>query len=125
MTTMTRSAALCGVLALLFTAACGDSPTQPSALPATVTIAANQTATIEGTNLRITVDAPPYPCNDTASCIAWYGSRLILRIDDGPAAELAVPLDGRPAQQRIGRYTVSFVGFVWDPARIKVLVEGS
>jgi hypothetical protein len=36
-----------------------------------------------------------------------------------------VPLDGQRAQQRVGRYTVSFIGFVWDPARIKVLVEGS
>jgi len=36
-----------------------------------------------------------------------------------------LPLDGRPAQRQVGRYTVSFIGFVWDPARIKVLVEGA
>ena len=25
----------------------------------------------------------------------------------------------------VGRYTVSFIGFLWDPARVKVLVEGA
>ena len=104
MTTMTRSAALCGAMAMVL---------------------AGQTVTVDGTNLQITVDAPPYPCNDTGSCLAWYGARLISRVDGGPAVELAVPVDGQRAQQRVGRYTVSFIGFVWDPARIKVLVEGS
>ena len=118
MTTMTRSAALCGAMAMVLAAACGDSPTQPSAhLPATVTLAANQTVTVEGTNLQITVDAPPYPCNDTGSCLAWYGARLIARVDGGPAVELAVPVDGQRAQQRVGRYTVSFIGFsIWASA---------
>ena len=60
MTTMTRGAALCGLLAMVFAAGCGDSPTRPSAhLPATLEMTANQTVTVEGTNLQITVDTPP------------------------------------------------------------------
>jgi len=126
MTTMTRGAALCGLLAMVFAAGCGDSPTRPSAhLPATLEMTANQTVTVEGTNLQITVDTPPSTCGPADFCLAWYGTRLIARIDGAPPVELDVPLDGRQAQRQVGRYTVSFIGFVWDPARIKVLVEGA
>jgi hypothetical protein len=123
MTTMTRGAA---VIAMACATACGDSPTRPSAhLPATLEMAANQTVTVEGTSLQITIDVPPSRCGPADLCVAWYGTRLIARAAGAPAVELEVPLDGRPAQRQVGRYTVSFIGFLWDPARIKVLVEGA
>jgi hypothetical protein len=126
MLTMTRGAAAGGLLALLIATGCGDSPTQPSVqLPATYEMTANQTVSVDGTNLTITLDVPPSPCGPNASCVAWYGARLISRADGAQPVTLEVPHDGRPAAQRVGRYTVSFVGFVWEPARIKVLVEGS
>ena len=126
MLTMTRGAAACGLWTLLVASGCGDSPTQPSAhLPATYEMTANQTVAVEGTPLSITLDVPPSPCGPDASCVAWYGARLISRTDGAQPVTLDVPLDGRPTAQRVDRYTVSFVGFVWEPARIKVLVEGS
>lgn len=126
MTTMTRSAALGGLMAMVFAAACGDSPTRPSAhLPATLEMTANQTVQVDGTDLRLTVDVAPSSCGPASSCVAWFGTRLIARVDGAAAVELEIPNDGRPAQRRVGRYTVSFIGFLWDPARLKVLVEGA
>ncbi|MEO5819592.1 MAG: hypothetical protein ABIT71_03745 [Vicinamibacteraceae bacterium] len=126
MTTMTRGAALGGLMALMFTVACGDSPTRPSPqLPATLEMTGNQTVRVDGTNLQITVDVPPSRCGAADSCLAWYGTRLIARVDGAPPVELEVRLDGHPVQRRVGRYTVSFIGFLWNPARIQVLVEGS
>jgi hypothetical protein len=126
MTTMTRCATLCGLLAMVFVAACGDSPTRPSAhLPATFDMTANQTVRVEGTDLQITLDVLPSRCGAADFCVAWYGTRLIARVDGAPPVEIDVPLDGRPAQRQVGRYRVSFIGFLWDPARLKVLVEGA
>jgi hypothetical protein len=125
MTTMTRGAAVCGLMAMVFATACGDSPTRPSAhLPATYEMTGNQTVRVEGTDLQITVDVPPSTCGAADLCVAFYGTRLIARVDGAPPVELEIPLDGRPVQRRVGRYTVSFIGFLWDPARLKVLVEG-
>jgi hypothetical protein len=125
MTTMTRGAAVGGLTALLFAAACGDAPTRPSAhLPATFEMTANQTVRVEGTDLQITLDVLPSTCGAADLCLAWAGTRLISRVDDAPPVELEVPPDGRPVQRKVGRYTVSFVGFLWDPARLKVRVEG-
>lgn len=124
MTTMTRSAAVCGLMAMLIATACGDSPTRPSArLPATYEMTANQTLRVEGTDLQITVDVPPITCGPAASCLAFYGARFIARVDGARPVEWELPLDGRPAQRQVGRYTVTFVGFLWDPARLEVLVE--
>jgi hypothetical protein len=126
MTTMTRGAALCGLMATAFAAACGDSPTRPSAhLPTTLEMKGNQTVRVEGTNLQITLDGPPSTRGAADYCLAWFGARLIARVDGAPPVELEVPLDGRPAQRQVGRYTVSFIGFLENPARIKVLVEGA
>jgi hypothetical protein len=126
MTTMTRGVALSGLMALVCIAGCGDSPTRPSPrLPATLEMTGNQTVTVEGTNLQITVDVAPSTCGPNELCIAFYDTRLIARLGGAPPVEIEVPLDGHPVQRRVGRYTVSFIGFLWNPARIKVLVEGS
>jgi hypothetical protein len=126
MTTMTRRAALSGLTAMVFAAACGDSPTRPSAdLPATFEMTGNQTVSVEGTDLLITLDVPPSTCGAADICIAFYGTRLIARAGGAPPVEIEVPDDGRPTQGQIGRYTVSFIGFLWNPARVKVLVEGA
>lgn len=126
MTTMTRGAALSGLMAMVFAAACGDSPTRPSVhLPATFEMTGNQTVRVEGTNLQITLDVPPTTCGAADICIAFYGTRLIARAGGAPPVEIDVPDDGRPVQRQVGPYTVSFVGFLWNPARVKVLVEGA
>ena len=126
MTTMTRRAVLCGLMAMVFATACADAPTRPSAqLPATFEMTGNQTVRVEGTNLQITLDVPPNTCGAADFCLAFYGTRLIARVDGAPPVEIEVPHDGSPAQRQVGRYTVSFVGFLWDPARVKVLIEGA
>ena len=126
MLTMTRGAAAGGLLTLLIASGCGDSPTRPTAqLPVTYEMTANQTVSVDGTNLSITLDVPPSQCGPNASCIAWYGARLISRADGAQPVTFDLPADGRPTAQRVGRYTVSFIGFVGEPARVKVLVEGS
>jgi hypothetical protein len=125
MTTMRRRAAWGGLMAMVLAAGCGDSPTRPSArLPATFEMSANQTVRVEGTDLQITADVPSSRCGPADLCVAFYGTRLIARIDGARPIELEIPLDGQPVQRRVGRYTVSFVGFLWGPARLKVLVEG-
>jgi hypothetical protein len=125
MTTMTRGGLLGGLTAMMFAAACGDSPTRPSAhLPATFEMTANQTVRVEGTDLQITLDVLPSTCGPADFCVAWSGTRLVSRVEGAPPVELEVPPDGRPVQRQVGRYTVSFIGFLWDPARLKVLVEG-
>jgi len=125
MTTMTRGGLFGSLTAMLFAAACGDGPTRPSAhLPATFEMTANQTVRVEGTDLQITLDVLPSTCGPADVCVAWSGTRLVSRVAGAPPVELEVPPDGRPVQRQVGRYTVSFIGFLWDPARLEVLVEG-
>jgi len=125
MTTMTRGAALvCGLMAMVSAAACNDSPAQPSArLPATYEMTANQTVRVEGTELRITLDVQPNACGADNSCLAWYGTHLVSRLDGAAPVSFEVPPDGTPVHRQVGPYTVSFVGFVWDPARVQVRVD--
>ena len=126
MTTITRGAARCGLMAMVFAAACGDSPTRPSThAPAIFEMTANQTVRVDGTNLQITLDVLPGSCGPADFCVAFHGSRLIARAGGAPPVEIEIPHDGSPARGQVGRYTVSFAGFLWDPARVKVLVEGA
>lgn len=123
MTTMTRGAALGGLMALLVAAACGDSPTQPSPqLPATFEMTANQSVNVPGTDLRLSLEVPPSTCGANASCLAWYGGRVVAQ--SGRAAAVEIPVDRGPTQRSVGVYTVSIAEFLYGPARIAVTVEG-
>jgi hypothetical protein len=126
MTTMTRGAAWCGLMLMLFAAACGDSPTRPSAhLPATLEITGDQTVRVEGTNLRITAGVPPGNCGAADLCRAFEGTQLFAQVGAGSPVELEIAPDGRPVRRQVGRYIVTFIGFLWDPARFKVRVEAA
>jgi hypothetical protein len=123
MTTMTRGAARCGLIGLLFMAGCGDSPTRPSPqLPATFEMTANQSVNVPGTDLRLSLQVPPSNCGADASCLAWYGGRIVAQ--SGRAAAVEIPVDQGPTQRSVGSYTVSVADYLWGPARIAVTVEG-
>ena len=60
---------------------------------------------------------PRRHCRPADFCLAWYGTRLIARIDGAPRSNSTAARWTTGRQRQVGRYTVSFLGFVWDPAR--------